>query len=42
MSGEKLLSKLLKGQTESLIEIGKKHMKEEGENLKELLEKKKN
>ena len=39
MRGEKLLSKLLKGQTDSLIEIGKKHMKEERENLKELLEK---
>lgn len=31
--------KLLKNQWENLIKIGKKHMKEEGENLKKILEK---
>ena len=39
MRGEKILRRLLKDEMESLIEIGKKHMKEEGENLKEILEK---
>jgi hypothetical protein len=39
MRGEKILRRLLKDGMEDLIEIGKKHMKEEGENLKEILEK---